>query len=80
MRAGASADVTHLLLDSGVLPKKRFPVMFHGIKGSERRSRHSSSYLNISEASTVRDYCQKLTTDPERKICEYLIRFITSSL
>jgi helicase MOV-10 len=70
MRACASEDVTHLLLDSGVLPKKRFPVVFHGLKGRERRSKHSSSYLNVHEASIVREYCQKLTTDPERKICE----------
>ncbi|KAI0253343.1 AAA domain-containing protein [Lactifluus subvellereus] len=68
MRASASADVTHLFLSSVVLPKKGFPVVFHGIKGGERRSKYSPSYFNIYEAFIVRDYCKKLTTDPERKI------------
>ncbi|KAI0253351.1 P-loop containing nucleoside triphosphate hydrolase protein [Lactifluus subvellereus] len=68
MRACASADVTHLLLNSRVLPKKGFPVVFHGVRGDEKRSRHSRSLFNIHEASIVRDYCQKLITDPELKI------------
>jgi helicase MOV-10 len=71
MRACASADVTHVLLDSRVLPKKGFPIVFHGVKGGERCSRHSPSLFNVHEASIVRDYCLKLTTDPEQKICEY---------
>ena len=71
MRADASQDVSHLLLQSDVLPKKGFPIVFHGIKGRELRTRHSTSYLNFHEASVVRIYCQKLTEDRERKICEY---------
>ena len=71
MRADASQDVSQLLLQSEVLPMKGFPIVFHGIKGRELRTRHSPSYLNIHEASVVRDYCRKLTEDRERKICEY---------
>ena len=71
MRANASQDVSHLLLQSGVLPMKGFPIVFHGIKGRELRTKHSPSYLNIHEASVVRNYCLKLTEDRERKICEY---------
>ena len=71
MRAHASPEVSRVLLQSNVLPKKGFPVVFHGIKGRERRTRHSPSYLNVPEASVVRDYCQKLTEDREHKICEY---------
>jgi helicase MOV-10 len=71
MRAHASQDVSHLLLQSGVLPKKGFPVVFHGIKGRERRTRHSPSYLNVLEGTVVRDYCLNLTQDPDHKICEY---------
>ena len=70
MRASASADVSHLFVNSTVLPKKHFPVVFHGIKGIERRSKYSPSFFNIYEAFIVRDYCKKLTTDPERRICE----------
>jgi len=42
--------------------------MFHGIKGTETRSRRSPSYFNIMEASVVRDYCAMLIEDPELKI------------
>jgi helicase MOV-10 len=44
--------------------------MFHGIKGRELRAQRSPSFLNVHEASVVRDYCQMLTQDSERKICE----------
>ncbi|KAH8986277.1 P-loop containing nucleoside triphosphate hydrolase protein [Lactarius deliciosus] len=57
MRAHASADVS-----------QRIPACVPGIKGQERRTRHSPSYLNILEASVVRDYCLKLTQDNEHKI------------
>jgi helicase MOV-10 len=70
MRANGDKDITHLLHNSKVLPKKGFPIMFHGIKGIETRSRRSPSYFNIMEASVVRYYCAMLIEDPELKICE----------
>jgi helicase MOV-10 len=71
MQAHAIEAVTRLFLQSDVLAKKDFPIVFHGIKGRELRGKHSPSYLNIHEASVVRDYCQRLIGDKERKICEY---------
>ena len=71
MQAHAIPAVTRLFLQSDVLVKKNFPIVFHGIKGRELRGRHSPSYLNIHEASVVRDYCLRLIEDRERKICEY---------
>lgn len=71
MRAYGDVDVTHLLVDSGVLQKKGFPIVFHGIKGQEKRTRQSPSYYNVFEASVVRNYCVALTSDPERMISEY---------
>jgi helicase MOV-10 len=70
MRDYGNAYITYHLVNSGVLPKKGFPVAFHGIKGSEQRTKWSPSYSNILEASIVRNYCVKLIKDPERKICE----------
>jgi helicase MOV-10 len=70
MRASGDVDVTHFLVNSGVLPKKGFPIVFHGIKGREKRTKWSPSYFNIYEASIVRNYCVDLTSDTERKICE----------
>ena len=71
MRARAIPVVARLLLQSDVLPKKDFPVVFHGIKGIELRKKHSPSYLNNFEALVVRDYCLRLTEDREHKICKY---------
>ncbi|KAH9035956.1 P-loop containing nucleoside triphosphate hydrolase protein [Lactarius hengduanensis] len=68
MHASASPDVSHLLLQSDVLPRMGFPIVFHGIKGRELRTQHSPSYLNVHEASVVRDYCLRLTEDREHKI------------
>ena len=70
MRASGDMDVTHLMVDSAVLPQKGFPIMFHGIKGSELRTKQSPSFFNIYEASVVRNYCVLLTSDAERRICE----------
>jgi helicase MOV-10 len=83
MRDHGNAYITYHLTLSDVLPKKGFPVVFHGVKGSEQHARWSPSYFNIIEASIVRDYCVKLTRDPERKICEsgsllVLLPFFTS--
>ena len=76
MRADASPEVSHTLLQSDVLPKKGFPVVFHGIKGQERRTKQCPSYLNVLEASVVRDYCLRIIGDHEHKISEYRISLI----
>jgi helicase MOV-10 len=76
MQAYAIPVVARLFLQSDVLIKKGFPIVFHGIKGRELRGRHSPSYLNIHEASVVRDYCQRLIDDRERKICEHRVFLI----
>jgi len=76
MRAHGDRDVTHLLLNSNILPKKGFPIMFHGIKGTEKRTRRSPSYFNIHEASVVRNYCLALIEDRERRIYPWEIGVI----
>jgi hypothetical protein len=73
MRDYGNAYITYHLVLSDVLPKKGFPVVFHGVKGSEQHAKWSPSNFNIVEASVVRDYCVRLTGDSERKICEWSI-------
>src|SRR6267154_4895524 len=70
MRDYGNSYITYHLVLSEVLPKKGFPVLFHGVKGNEQHAKWSPSYFNIIEASIVRDYCVKLLGDPERKICK----------
>jgi helicase MOV-10 len=68
MRDHGNSYITYHLVNSGVLPKKGFPVIFHGIRGNQERTKSSPSYFNVLEASIIRDYCLKLVSDPERKI------------
>jgi helicase MOV-10 len=70
IRDYGNPSITYELVLSDVLPRKGFPVVFHGVKGKEERMKSSPSYFNILEASIVRDYCVKLTRDPERLIGE----------
>jgi hypothetical protein len=70
MRDFGNSYITYHLVLSDVLPKKGFPVVFHGVKGNEQHAKWSPSNFNIIEASIVRDYCVKLLGDRERKICK----------
>ncbi|KFQ95258.1 Putative helicase Mov10l1, partial [Nipponia nippon] len=53
----ADASVVASLLHWGKLPKKGFPLIFHGIRGSETREGHSPSWFNPTEAVQVMQYC-----------------------
>ena len=35
------------------LPAKGFPVIFHGVRGADKREKNSPSYFNGAEASVV---------------------------
>ena len=80
MRDYGNSYITYHLVLSDVLPKKGFPVLFHGVKGNEQHAKRSPSCFNIIEASIVRDYCVKLIGDHERKICKNGAPFGLSAL
>ena len=42
--------------------KGKFPVIFHGIIGEDKREARSPSYFNAEEACIVVDYIQELLT------------------
>lgn len=71
MRDHGNAYITYHMVHSEVLPKKGFPVVFHGVRGNGERTKSSPSYFNVVEASIIRNYCVTLVGDPERKICEH---------
>jgi helicase MOV-10 len=56
---GAHA-ITHSLIESEVLVKKGFPIVFHGVIGKDEREGSSPSFFNVDEASLVREYCERL--------------------
>ncbi|NXD68606.1 M10L1 helicase, partial [Eolophus roseicapillus] len=56
----ADTSVVNSLLHWGKLPKKGFPLIFHGIRGSETRESYSPSWFNPAEAVQVMQYCSHL--------------------
>ncbi|NXU56710.1 M10L1 helicase, partial [Turnix velox] len=53
----ADASVVTSLLHWGKLPRKGFPLIFHGIRGNETREGYSYSWFNPTEAVQVMQYC-----------------------
>ncbi|XP_010133738.1 PREDICTED: putative helicase Mov10l1, partial [Buceros rhinoceros silvestris] len=56
----ADTSVVNSLLHWGKLPRKGFPLIFHGIRGSETREGRSPSWFNATEAVQVMQYCCQL--------------------
>lgn len=42
------------------LPKKNFPVIFHGVTGIDKREASSPSFFNVAEVEVLMDYVRKL--------------------
>ncbi|XP_068045895.1 RNA helicase Mov10l1 isoform X3 [Anomalospiza imberbis] len=57
----ADTSVVTSFLNWEKLPRKGFPLIFHGIRGSETREGHSPSRFNPAEAVQVMMYCCQLT-------------------
>ncbi|KAM9409052.1 putative helicase mov-10-B.1 [Pholidichthys leucotaenia] len=49
------------------LPKKGFPVIFHGVLGKDQRESNSPSFFNVSEIEIVVDYLTKLMETQGKK-------------
>ncbi len=41
-------------------PKSKFPIIFHGVQGEDKREGNSPSWFNSSECAIVREYVDKL--------------------
>ena len=50
------------------LPRKNFPVIFHGIIGKDDREASSPSFFNIDEATQVKKYCMSLIGNRKNRI------------
>ncbi|KAJ7636868.1 P-loop containing nucleoside triphosphate hydrolase protein [Roridomyces roridus] len=59
------------------LPKKKFPLIFHGIMGKDDREGSSPSFFNVSEASLVKKYVMSLVGDRKARIRPEEIGIIT---
>ncbi|KAL2090820.1 hypothetical protein ACEWY4_013083 [Coilia grayii] len=49
------------------LPKKGFPVIFHGVMGKDEREANSPSFFNVTEVETLISYLSKLKLTQGKK-------------
>ena len=68
LQARGDLVVTHSLLAYEGLPKKGFPVIFHGVIGSDLREASSPSFFNIDEASLVKHYALNILENRKLRI------------
>ncbi|KAF8632154.1 hypothetical protein AX17_004896 [Amanita inopinata Kibby_2008] len=68
LRPCGNPIVTHSLQDIDDLPKKGFPIIFHGIVGRDQREDSSPSFFNIDEATLVKKYCLGLMSNRKKGI------------
>ncbi|XP_037774698.1 putative helicase mov-10-B.1 [Penaeus monodon] len=59
------------------LPKRGFPLIFHGVKGKDEREGNSPSFFNAQEVSQVMDYVKKLINTRHNKVLPKEIGIIT---
>ncbi|KAG8981810.1 hypothetical protein FRB90_006978, partial [Tulasnella sp. 427] len=69
--------VINSLLQSPVLAKTNFPVVFHGIAGTDDREAGSPSYFNIDEISLICKYVDDLRNDRVRRLADHDIGIIS---
>ncbi|KAG9001269.1 hypothetical protein FRB93_012196 [Tulasnella sp. JGI-2019a] len=56
-------DVINRFVGSPILPNPVFPVMFHGVAGTDGRENDSPSYFNEDEIAVVKDLVERILTD-----------------
>ncbi|CAG2195375.1 Putative helicase mov-10-B.2,Helicase MOV-10,Putative helicase mov-10-B.1,Probable RNA helicase SDE3,Probable RNA helicase armi,RNA helicase Mov10l1,Putative helicase MOV-10 [Mytilus edulis] len=64
----ADHHLTHRLCNWSMLPTKHFPVIFHGVRGTDLREGNSPSWFNPVETVQVIRYLQGILNDPDVKV------------
>lgn len=79
LQACGDPALTSLACNWEGLPKRGFPLIFHGVKGKDQRERNSPSYFNIQEIEVVKRYVERLLEDrfSGRKLVQGDIGIIT---
>ncbi|NWR31582.1 SDE3 helicase, partial [Tachuris rubrigastra] len=62
-------DVRSFYCNWEELPKKGFPIIFHGVCGEDQREEKSPSFFNTSEIEVLVDYLKKLLQSQGKKGC-----------
>ncbi|KAL0958006.1 hypothetical protein HGRIS_000180 [Hohenbuehelia grisea] len=69
--------VINSCLESSLLPKKHFPVIFHAVAGKDDRESVSPSFFNVDEVIQIKTYVQALRADRSLRITDAEIGVIT---
>ncbi|XP_048467759.1 putative helicase MOV-10 [Rhincodon typus] len=67
LKAEADTLISHSYCQWQHLPKKNFPVIFHGLLGEDQREEKSPSFFNLDEIDQVLNYLKKLLTNQGKK-------------
>lgn len=70
LQAKANITRSHRFVDWEHLPKRGFPIIFHGIEGEDMRESNSPSWFNPDEAQIVKMYVDLLIKDTKRNKCK----------
>ncbi|NWI65240.1 SDE3 helicase, partial [Todus mexicanus] len=62
-------DIRSLYCAWDELPKRGFPIIFHGVCGEDRREANSPSFFNTSEIEVLVHYLKKLLQSQGRRGC-----------
>lgn len=78
LQACGDPVLTRSLENSSELPKKGFPVIFHGIIGRDEREESSPSFFNVDEVTVVKKYCMSFVDNRKNGIrsCFLVIEII----
>ncbi|XP_072212162.1 helicase MOV-10 isoform X1 [Excalfactoria chinensis] len=66
---GSEPDVRNFYCSWEELPKRGFPIIFHGVCGEDGREAKSPSFFNTAEIEVVVDYLHKLLQSQGRHGC-----------
>ncbi|KAF9457927.1 P-loop containing nucleoside triphosphate hydrolase protein [Collybia nuda] len=77
LKACGDPMLTRMFENLDILPKKSFPIVFHGIVGRDEQGKESPSFFNIDEATLVKKYCMSLIENHKPKILPEHIGVIT---
>ncbi|XP_009072773.1 PREDICTED: putative helicase MOV-10, partial [Acanthisitta chloris] len=62
-------DVRNVYLNWEELPRRGFPIIFHGVRGEDQREEKSPSFFNTSEIEVLVQYLKKLLQSQGRRGC-----------
>lgn len=77
LRVCGDQMLIHSLCNWQFLPRRKFPLVFHAVKGKDEREGNSPSYFNAQEVSSVVDWVKKLLDTKAPKILAKDVGVIT---